>query len=57
MADVVLRGEPLEMVTTEPALSPRPRSSAARISATAGQVLSRIVSRSCGSLMVSKESG
>ena len=33
MVDVVLRGDPLDMVTTEPALSPRPRARAARISA------------------------
>ena len=56
MDDVVLRGEPLEMVTTDPALSPRPRASAARISATVGQVLRRTVSRSWASLMASKES-
>ena len=51
------RGEPLEIVTTDPALLPRPRSRAARMSAMAGQVLSRIVSSSCCSLMASKESG
>ena len=57
MAEVVLCGDPLEIVTTDPALSPRPRSSAARIKAMVGQVLSRMVSRSCSSLMASNESG
>ena len=56
MADVVLRGEPLEMVTTEPP-APSPRASAARISATPGHVLSLIVSSSCASLMASNDSG
>ena len=55
--DVVLRGEPLEMATTEPPASPRPRASAARMSARVGQVLSRNVSRSCSSLMVSNGNG
>ena len=57
MADVVLWGDPLEIVTTEPALSSRPRASAARINAMVGQVFRRIVSRSCSSLMASNESG
>ena len=54
---MVLRGEPLEIVTTDPAALPSPRASAARMSARVGQVLSRKVSRSCSSLMVSKGSG
>ena len=57
MADVVLRGEPLEMVTTDPARSARPRPSAARIRARVGQVLIRTVSRSCASVMASKLRG
>ena len=57
MADVVLRGEPLEMATTEPAVSPSPRASAARMRARVGHVLSRKVSRNCSSLMASKGSG
>ena len=58
MDDVVLCGDPLEIVTTDPLpSSPSPRSSAARMSAMAGQVLRRNVSRSCASLMASKERG
>ena len=55
MDEVVFFGEPLEMVTTAPP-SPSPRARAARISATPGQVLSRMVSSSWASLMASNES-